>query len=585
MRTTATIGLLLVLLLGGISRLSAQEITFQATVDRNTIAVGEHVKLSITLTNARGSFGAPDLGGMMVVQGPFESTNMSIINGRMSGSVTRTWLLTAAKPGRYTIGPVQAKVGGGTIQTEPIVVEVTKGNAPRSGDPQAALGQQRDPNLFTTISLSRNKGYVGEQVIATYMLYSRYANLQSVPKEMPKISNAWVEEVDLGEPHWEDKLETINGVQYRVAVLRKQVLFPQRSGTLRIEPFVQTCVIDRSFFNPGRNVEVRSNVAEYTVLDLPPGASSDFNGAVGELEMTVAAARTQVEVDGSVDISVRFTGRTNLKLLEAPVLELPSDLEVYDPKVVDRISANASGMSGSREFQYLIIPRHDGTFELPAIQVSYFDTKTGTYRTLSSEPITLEVAPGNGNTSAPVPQRALQSDVQLLGTDIRHIRTGNLQLREKGRALFGSWAWAAGMTAPALGYVLLLGWHRRRTKAAQDVVGTRRKQADKVAQRHLAQARLALDQNERDAFYNALSRALNGYLGDKFGLGPAESMRENIQDRLSGLPNGTALAQRYSALITACDLARFAPIEDTPRGTLYQQAAELIGTIEQQFRA
>lgn len=585
MRTTATIGLLLVLLFGSISRLSAQEITFQATVDRNTIAVGEHVKLSISLTNARGSFGAPDLGGMMVVQGPFESTNMSIINGRMSGSLTRTWLLTAAKPGRYTIGAAQAKVGGGTIETEPIVIEVTKGNAPRPGDPQAALGQQRDPNLFTTISLNRNKGYVGEQVIATYMLYSRYANLQSVPKEMPKISNAWVEEVDLGEPHWEDKLETINGVQYKVAVLRKQVLFPQRSGTLRIEPFVQTCVIDRSFFNPGRNVEVRSNGVDYTVMELPPGAPADFNGAVGELEMNVSAARTQVEVDGSVDITVRFTGRSNLKLLEAPVLELPSDLEVYDPKVVDRISVNANGMGGSREFQYLIIPRHDGTFELPAIQVSYFDTKTGAYRTLSSESITLLVNPGDGSASTPVPQRALQSDVQLLGTDIRHIRTGDLQLREQGKELFGSWAWTAGMAAPALGYVLLLGWHRRRTKAAQDVVGTRRRQADKVAQRHLALARQALERNERDAFYQALSRALNGYLGDKFGLGPAESTRENLHDRLCGLPDGTALAQRYSTLITACDLARFAPMEDSPRGTLYQQAAELIGSIEQHFRA
>jgi hypothetical protein len=585
MRTTTTIGLLLVLLISGISRLSAQEITFQATVDRNTIAVGEHVKLSITLTNARGSFGTPDLGGMMVVQGPFDLPNMVIINGQMRGSFTRTWLLTATRPGRYTIGPAQAKVGGGTIQTEPIVVEVTKGNAARPGDPQAALGQQRDPNLFTTISLSRNKGYVGEQVIATYMLYSRYANLQSVPKEMPKISNAWVEEVDLGEPRWEDKLETINGVQYRVAVLRKQVLFPQRSGTLRIEPFVQTCVIDRSFFNPGRNVEVRSNAVEYTVLDLPGGAPADFNGAVGELEMNVTAARTQVEVDGSVDITVRFTGRANLKLLEAPVLELPSDLEIYDPKVVDRISVNASGMSGSREFQYLIIPRHDGTFVLPAIHISYIDPRTGTYRTLSSEPITLQVSPGDGSASTPVPQRALQSDVQLLGTDIRHIRTGDLQLREQGKELFGSWAWTAGMAAPALGYVLLLGWHRRRTKAAQDVQGTRRRQADKVAQRHLAQARKALDRNERDAFYQALSRALNGYLGDKFGLGPAESTRENIHDRLSGSPDGATLAQRYSSLITACDLARFAPIEDTPRETLYQQAAALIGTIEQHFRA
>ncbi|MFN9324385.1 MAG: BatD family protein, partial [Flavobacteriales bacterium] len=236
------------------------------------------------------------------------------------------------------------------------------------------LSKQREHKKNTTISLSKSKGYVGEQVVATYMLYSRYNNLQSVSKELPKISNAWTEEVDLGELHWEEKMQTINGLPYRGAVLRKQVLFPQRSGKLRIEPFEQTCVIDRSFFNQGRTVEVRSNAVEYTVLDLPSGAPADFSGAVGELQMTVTASRTRLQENESVDLTVRFSGRTNLKLLEAPAIALPNDIETFEPKVTDRITVNGNGMSGSREYQFLLIPRHEGNYELPPVTVSYFDT-------------------------------------------------------------------------------------------------------------------------------------------------------------------------------------------------------------------
>ena len=162
-------------LLGGVQA-AAQEIGFNASVDRNTIATGEYVRLTISLTNSSERFGAPDLGGLVVVQGPFESSSNSInlINGRMSSSVTvtRQWVLTATSPGKYTIGPARIKVGGGVIQTDPITIEVSKGAA-RPADPNASQGQSRDANLFATVSVSRNKAYVGEQVIATYLLYCR----------------------------------------------------------------------------------------------------------------------------------------------------------------------------------------------------------------------------------------------------------------------------------------------------------------------------------------------------------------------------------------------------------------------------
>ncbi|MFN6117042.1 MAG: BatD family protein [Flavobacteriales bacterium] len=585
MRTLAYFSLLIGLVLGTSDRTLAQEITFKASVDRTSIAAGEQLKLTIALSNTQERFGAPDLGGLVIVQGPFESSNMSIFNGRMSSTITRTWVLTAAQPGRYTIGPAKVKVGGGYIQTDPITIEVTKGAATRPSDPNATLGQQRDPNLFTTISLSKSKGYVGEQVVATYMLYSRYNNLQSVSKELPKISNAWTEEVDLGELHWEEKMQTINGLPYRVAVLRKQVLFPQRSGKLRIEPFEQTCVIDRSFFNQGRTVEVRSNAVEYTVLDLPSGAPADFSGAVGELQMTVTASRTRLQENESVDLTVRFSGRTNLKLLEAPAIALPNDIETFEPKVTDRITVNGNGMSGSREYQFLLIPRHEGNYELPPVTVSYFDTQIGDYKTLSSGPTMIEVLPGDGSATTTLPQRPAQSDIQLLEKDIRHIRTGDLELEPVGHELFASPAWIAGMTAPAIAFMLLLAWRRKQAREAQDIAGSRRKAADRTARRHLKLAEQALQSNDREVFYSALSKALGGYMADKFGTGITTNASETIRRRLADAPDSEQLATNYQRLITACDMARFAPVEEVPRATLFNEAAALIGTIEQRTRS
>jgi hypothetical protein len=585
MRTLAYFSLLIGLVLGTSDRTLAQEITFKASVDRTSIAAGEQLKLTIALSNTQERFGAPDLGGLVIVQGPFESSNMSIFNGRMSSTITRTWVLTAAQPGRYTIGPAKVKVGGGYIQTDPITIEVTKGAATRPSDPNATLGQQRDPNLFTTISLSKSKGYVGEQVVATYMLYSRYNNLQSVSKELPKISNAWTEEVDLGELHWEEKMQKINGLPYRVAVLRKQVLFPQRSGKLRIEPFEQTCVIDRSFFNQGRTVEVRSNAVEYTVLDLPSGAPADFSGAVGELQMTVTASRTRLQENESVDLTVRFSGRTNLKLLEAPAIALPNDIETFEPKVTDRITVNGNGMSGSREYQFLLIPRHEGNYELPPVTVSYFDTQIGDYKTLSSGPTMIEVLPGDGSATTTLPQRPAQSDIQLLEKDIRHIRTGDLELEPVGHELFASPAWIAGMTAPAIAFMLLLAWRRKQAREAQDIAGSRRKAADRTARRHLKLAEQALQSNDREVFYSALSKALGGYMADKFGTGITTNASETIRRRLADAPDSEQLATNYQRLITACDMARFAPVEEVPRATLFNEAAALIGTIEQRTRS
>lgn len=582
MGTMRQLLLCIVLLMSLVPRVLGQEITFKTSVDRNSFAAGEQVRLTLSMSNIQGNVSAPSLGGLTVLRGPSSSTDFTIANGQPIQRTSYVWILTAVSPGKYTIGAATAKVGNATIETDPIVLDVTSPLV-RPSSPQLADGQRRNSEIFVTLEISRNKGYVGEQVVLSYMLYSRTPNVEP-QYELPKLEGFWAEEIPLTNSGWLDRYETVNGLRYHVAIIKRQLLFPQRSGKITIAPYVVKCTLDRSFFNRGRSVEITSNSIEYTAMELPPGAPADFNGAVGELDMVVKADRTSLKANEAIDLSIRFSGRSNLKLLQAPSIDFPNDFEVYDPKVIDKINVSENGMSGSREFQYLVIPRFEGHHELEPITFTYFDTKSGSYRTLRSQALAFDVAEGEGGPNTAT-QRSIKTDVKVLGTDIRYIRTGPSALREQGQLLFGSWQWWAGMATPALAFALLLVWRNKRDKQQADVVGTRRKSADRVARERLKAAAQALQRNEPMPFYTALSKALQGYLADKFGLGLTEISFQRLRQSFGESDDAEAMAKEYVALISTCDMARFTPVEERPRKDLYDQAAALIGRTEQLKRS
>lgn len=573
--------IVLALALGAVLPLAAQEITFTASVDRNAIAAGDQIRLTVTLANSQERFSPPDLGGLVVVAGPHESSSFNFINGRTSSTVTRTWVLTATQPGKYTIGPARVKVGRGTIETEPITIEVSKGST-QGSDPAVQRAQQGDPNLFIIVSLNKSKAYVGEPVVASYHLYNRYTGLEAPKSEPPQLNGFWSEELSTENARWEEKV--VNGIGYRVILIKQQLLFPQRSGKLRIEPMTLNCIVNRNFFNRGTPIDVRSNAVEFTAMALPAGAPADFSGAVGELTLDVQADRKQVKVNEAIEVTVRISGRSNLKLVDAPKLSFPSDFESYEPKVTDKITVSSAGMSGSRGFQYTVIPRHEGHFDLGAIGLSYFDTRTGTYKSLRSEPLVIDVAPGDASTittTAP----SLRSDVVALDNDIRFIRSGEADLRPKGHELFGSWPWVAGMSTPGLLFLGFALWDRRRRRMQGDAEGLRRSRAEKVARQRLQEASVALKKNDAAAFYAALSKALHGYVADKFSLGVAELNERELAQRIGKTPEGNETAARLLKVIGHCDMARFAPVEDRPRAELYEEALTLIQRIERLARA
>jgi hypothetical protein len=580
-RTTLPFLVLVLAVLCG--NVQAQEITFKAVVDRNNFSVGENIKLVLTLSNAQARIVDPDLGGLVVVQGPFESSAYNFINGRGSATISRTYLITATQAGDYTLGPAKAQVGGGVLATEPIQVHVEKGATNEA--PSSVLSQQQKQtrDLFATITLSRNSCYVGEQVVATYTLYCRYNALELTTYDLPKLTGFWAEEINMGDLEWESALVPVNGLQYRVAIIKKQLLFPQKSGRLRIEPATLNCVVGRTFFNRGSDMKVLSNTVDLTVKELPPNKPADFSGAVGQLKMEVTTGATTVKVNEAIDLKVRFSGRSNLKLLDAPKPDFPGDFESYDPKVSDKVTVNAGGMNGSREFQFLVIPRHEGVYALDPITFSYFDPEKGSYEQLSSGPLTFTVEKGDPTTGgAATISRPSRNEVELLDRDIRYIRTGDLELVPLGHHLFGSWPYLVGLVAPALGFLVLLGWRRKRDAELSDALGMRRKGADKVARQRLKSASEALQANDREGFYTAMAKALQGYLADKFALGVAEVNATVVREKLAALGDAS---DAYLKLLDSCELARFAPFEDKPRQQVYDEAASLITRIEHDLRA
>ena len=569
----------LLLTIGAMPAAWAQEIALTATVDRESATVGEAVKYTVSFQNPQpgSSLTPPDLGDLVVLQGPFDSRFGQNINGRQSVTVTRSWVLTSTRPGEFTIGAAVGHVGGGQLRTEPVKLRYTKAEGSAAGSQALSAGQDRNRDLFCVITVNRNKAYVGEQIVASYTLYSRYNSLQPGDYEMPKLNGFWAEEVDLGQASWDKAPQTVNGLRYNVATLKKQVLIPQRSGKLRIEPMELTYRVNPTFFSSGTPVTIRSNAVEVQVIDTPEGRPADLIGAVGELQLTATTSGQQVKANEAIDLSLRFSGRANLKLLDAPKLDLPPDFETYDPKVVDKVVVNGSGMSGSREFQYLLIPRAEGEHEIGPLTFSYFDPSSGQYRQLTTGPLRFTVLPGDGSSA--ITARPNRTDVQQLGSDIRYIRTGDLELEAPDGHLFGSAAYLAGMVLPVAGLFLLIGWHRKRTRELADTQGMRRKGADKVARQRLKAAEQALRANDREAFHTALGKALEGYFADRFGLGVAGVNEAAIHAHLDHIDQGST-AKAFAALIADSQLARFAPLENRPRQQVYEEAVALLQRIE-----
>ncbi|MDP4662424.1 MAG: BatD family protein [Salibacteraceae bacterium] len=561
---------------------------FEVNVSKKQVAVGERFSLEYKTELAGANFTPPNMQNIQVLSGPNMSESSLNINGKRSRSFTVSYVLRAQQEGEAKIGPATLTTKNETFTSEAITLQVTKQAQNKT---QTQGENDLSSTMFIKLFVDDKNPYVGEQIVATYKIYMA-EQLVNYSSNNPVFNGFYAQNIDLSNSSEVSK-EFINNRQFTVATLKKVILTPQKSGTLEVDPIEMELRVrledksrGRSFFGfPSYkevNITVASNTEKINVKPLPSsGQPAGFDGAVGNFTLSAIVDRTDLNANEAVNLTVMYSGNGNIELLSEPKINFPADFEVYDPKVRKNISNNASGSSGKKTFEYVIIPRFGGDFELEPIKLSYFDPSSGKYKTLESEPITLHVAKGANSTDAAVYNPTSKEDVQILGKDIRFIKTENPELARSESSFFKTQNFYLLSALPVgLGgafWIIML--FLRRKEHDQSLTS---KRAGGVAKKHLAKAtKLINDKNE--AFYEAISKALFGYLSDKLSINLAELNRENIESELKAKNVSQVLITQLTKALDECDMVRFAPGVVRGKEEMLAASKEIIEKLEDEL--
>ena len=594
---------------------AGQSVKFEASVDRPSVGLGEQFTYILTLEGQVAGGGKnlqlPDLSKFHIMSGPNQSTSMQIINGAISSSVTYSYILQPKEMGTVTIGPAAIEAGGSVLKTSSVSIEVVKGS-PRASRQQAATGDpsaQLSEELFLRASVDRNRVMQGDQVNLVFKLYTRVSVVNYAVSKNPAMTGFWGEDVEIPKNITLTN-ETVNGKSFRVGVIKRVALFPTQSGTLEISPMeVQTTVQlqsarsndpFKSFFRDpfGRTVNYTavSEPLKIVVDPLPAGAPSDFKGAIGQFAMSTNIDKKATRTNEPVSLKVTISGTGNIKLLEAPALELPADFEQYSPKVNESINRSQGRVSGSKTFEYLMIPRYPGLKIIKPVSISYFDLRKREYVRLRSPQIELNVEQGAASL-APVMSGVAREDVRLLSQDIRFIKVGAPVLARPGERLYASPLFIILLLLPLGGVAGAFVYARRRQVVMLDQAGYRNRRAMKVAQKGLREAEYLLKEksvrkdepssNQRLRFYAEVSRALWKYLGDKLNIPQASFSVEGAVTVLRERGADEQLLAGLRTVLETCDMARFAPtsLELSAMQKTYDDARLVIVEVERTLKA
>lgn len=558
---------------------------FTASSSHSQVPVGARFKITYTLDGDASNFSPPALQDFNVLMGPSTSRSVQIVNGQMSSKNSFSYVISPRKAGTFTIPPASVVSNGKRLQSNSLTIKVTN-----SGQPQAQSSQQGgneiSKHLFLKAASSKRKVYLGEQLTVAYKLYNRVRFIDSGIEKMPSLNGFWSQDVKTPFDHVNWKNEYVNGMNFEVAELKKTVLFPQRTGKLQIDPLEMSFEVQqmsRNFFDNffGRakttKVKVKSPTVNIEVLPLPEkGKPSSFGGAVGKFTMKTSVDKTSVPANEAITLKVEVKGTGNLKLLDAPPIEFPADFEVYDPKVNDDIAVLESGVKGKREFEYLIIPRHAGQFEIPAIEFSYFDPSAKRYQSVTSEPINVNVSKGTGDQSSITSSGYRKEDVKLLGDDIRHIHEDKYSTVEEGNSFFGSAGFWTLFLLPVLVFIAAFVLRKRIEEQRNDIVGKKKKKAEKVAGKYLKAAKQKLTENDTQGFYEQIDKAIAIFLSDKMTLPVSSLSRENIVNELKIRNISNDIIDNYTSIVDECQMARFSGAAAETKGEMMNRASDLI---------
>lgn len=604
--STKIISILLLFLLGSFNIYAQNSCVAKAPAQ---VAVGQSFRYTLTIDDKDAKVKNVSFPNFKLLQGPSQSTssNISIINGQMSRSetVTYTYYLAAEKEGKFTIPSVTVATKNKQMKSNTVTIQVVTGNAnstqgqnggrqqgQRQAQGQPPTGFNKD-DVFVKAFCSKTNPYLGEQITVTYKLYSPYDGYVN-SATLPQQANLWAYELEPSNKNQQPSTEVINGKRYIVSEIKKTALFPQKSGEITITPMeldMTVRVITRSstgdpFFDNffggmsqanDFHISVKSNSIKLNVKPLPSQDIPDnFNDVVGNFKINALLSRNKLRANDATNLTITVSGSGNIQYIDNLTLNFPPDFDVSEPIITDKINKNSNTITGSRIFEYTLIPRSAGEFTINPITFSYFDIQSKTYKSISTESFNIEVEKGENTGVTTIANN--QKDIKVLDKDIRYIKTSKLNLHKQTSPFFNTPIYHLIMLLPLLLFIILLIIWRKRTEYINNTELVKNKRALKVAKKSLNNAHKLLLENRSTEFYIEISRALWGYLSDKYHIPLSQLSIDNVEKKLSEKGITEENIQSFIQTLNQCEFARFAPSGDTSTQMkeMYDQALQSI---------
>lgn len=587
-----------------------------------TVGVGQRFSVQFKVNAEPSNFKAPSFKGLNYLGGPFQShsSSTSFVNGQRTSSVevSYSYTLSAPSEGQHTIGSASCVVDGKTISSEPVTITVEKsaGNQQQARQQQSGVQQQQqqpqqqsanisDKSLFVRAIANKSSAYQGEEIIVTYRLYTQLQVRQFQIDKLPSNKGFWSEDLTDESSNPQQHQETVNGQTYACYDIRKIALFPQETGTLTLSPIstevsaivqVQSnrrqsgnifdIFFDDPFFGGSSyqavNKKIKSNSLSINVKPLP-NEPEGYYGACGDFSVKSSVDTKKLKANEALTYTLTISGKGNIMLIDNVDIQFPPSFEVYEPKVNSNIKRTSAGVSGSKTFEWILIPRNEGKYTIPAAKLVYFNPHSKTFVTKTTGSFDIDVAKGDGTSSNG--SATAKNNVKLLNNDIEYIKTVDPSLQKTGHSFFGTPLFWILFLLPILLAVTAVLAFRKIRKDNADLGAVRLRKATKQAKKRLRKAEKFLADNDDERFYIEIYQAIWGYVSDKFTIPTSQLSSETIQETLESRNVAPQVTQTIMKTIGDVDFARFAPGDSTSKKqAIYNQALQMILDLENQLK-
>ena len=548
------------------------------------VAVGENFRLMYTVSpNEVKEFRIGKIpADIELIAGPYESQESSfqVINGHATSnsSITYTYVLSASKKGTFTIPAATVWLSGDkTIHSRKCTFKAVEGAAGQSQGSRSQGGRQRrtpsekfvgeaitSKDLFIKVSTNKKRVYEQEPIVLTYKVYTA-VDLTQLDIKMPDVAGFLTEEIELSR-NKSFHIENVGGRMYKCVTWSKYILYPQKTGELKVPSLTFNAMVlqrDRdvdpfeAFFNGGSGyIEVKKKItAPGVTLHVDPLSDrpDNFSGAVGKFSIKAALDKDEVKANNATTLRVTISGHGNMKLISCPEPQLPNDFDKYDPKTSDNTQLTENGASGTMTYDFIIVPRNMGKYEIPPLEFTYFDLGEKKYKTLKTDKFVLNVLKGDGKSSS------VDDFSNIKDRDIHGIKKGGAEHRSADRLFFGSTSYWVVLIITSLIFIALLIIFRRRALENADIVKLKGKRANKVAVKRLRKADKLMKEGRDGEFFDEVLRALWGYVSDKLDMPSEKLLRENVEQKLTESGVGEQTVEKFIKALDECEFERYAP--------------------------